>query len=113
MFQIVLSLMAGVFIGWNFHLFYSELEKIDQRISPQSTEPTSTSSPVIVENNHSISNNNATLSSVDLSNVPPSNTTKSSRFTRPVLLREILQKSRAHPIMKQLHPKSPPPLSNF
>jgi len=76
MFQIVLSLMAGIFIGWNFHLFYSELEKIDQRISPQSTEPTSTSSPVIVENNHSISNNNTTLSSVDLSNVPPSNTTK-------------------------------------
>jgi clan AA aspartic protease (TIGR02281 family) len=28
MFQIVLSLMAGIFIGWNFHLFYSEIDKI-------------------------------------------------------------------------------------
>ncbi len=30
MLQIVLSLMVGIFIGWNFHLFYSELDKITQ-----------------------------------------------------------------------------------
>jgi len=26
MFQIVLSIVVGVFIGWNFHLFYISLE---------------------------------------------------------------------------------------
>lgn len=44
MFQIVLSLMAGIFIGWNFHLFYAELDKIEghppqpQIISPPSPD---------------------------------------------------------------------------
>ncbi len=26
--------MAGIFIGWNFHLFYAELDKLDKKISP-------------------------------------------------------------------------------
>ncbi len=31
MFQIVLSLMVGIFVGWNFHLFYAELNKIEHK----------------------------------------------------------------------------------
>ena len=64
MFQIVLSLLVGVFIGWNFHLFYISLEpkslipqslKLSERYKPQPVEEATLPKIVSVSKDNNLS----------------------------------------------------------